>query len=140
MGAKFTVVIMAVASLVFAVPGMDYPWTGFWLALFTASMAFSFHVLPFVDWEKSNGELSRLWNDLRNECELEEMKVCTKTQNDSVGMHRVERLGELQKKAYALIARNNTPNQATSCIIEDQKTRHATSRSSILFGLDDCFG
>lgn len=109
-GVKAAVCILTVIGLVLAVPGIDMPWTGLWMAIVSACAAFVLNIVPIGDWEKEHGEMFRLWSDLRSDCENEELKTCSSAEEDTVPKHAAERLLDLQSKSNALHAMERNPN------------------------------
>jgi hypothetical protein len=99
--------ILAIAGVVLAVPKLDLAWPGFWVALASVVVAAVLNIFAIGDWEKSHGELFRLWNDLEADSLAQEQK--TYDLDDPPDAHHLERLQEMRTKMIALNAAEPAP-------------------------------
>jgi hypothetical protein len=122
---KIVVVIMTVVSLVMSVPGFDYPWTALWLAVISSVAAFAMNIIPVGDWDKEHSEMYRLWSDLRSDVDAEELKVCMKSEDDTVNGNVIDRLTELQTKSNALHSMERSVDRPflEQCLNEETASR-----------------
>lgn len=130
---KAILAILTVIGLVLSVPQIDLPWTDLWFAIAIAFIAFFMNIVPVGDWEKEHGEMFRLWSDLRNDCDVEGIKVTLKAEFVSVPSHYEERVMELVGKANALHAMERFPNVwfLKRCQQDESIRRHSVQPATV---------
>lgn len=106
-GIRILVGILAIGGAILAVPKLDCPWLGFWIAVLSALAAAILNILPVGDWEKKHLQLSQGWSDILKTANAEEFKTCCL--EDQPDAHRFERLHELLAEMESLNAMEPTP-------------------------------
>jgi hypothetical protein len=95
---RVVVGILAVVGLILSVPGVDAPRAGLAIAIVSLVAAAILNIVPVGDWEKTNGEMFRLWSGLRKDAVLLENKTCDKDDDkDAYSAYCDHLLGLIQK-------------------------------------------
>jgi hypothetical protein len=105
---RILVGILAITGAIFAVPQMDRPWLGFWVAVVSAVFATVLNIVPVGDWQKFHAQMFQRWSDLQREATVEEFKMCER--EGEIPAHCVERLQELLSEMESLHAMEPAPS------------------------------
>lgn len=117
---RAAVAILAVISLPLAVKD-EPPW-GLVLAIGSLAIAVVLNIYLVGDWEKSHGELFKLWSDLRHDAEAEELKSVDLGDDDQAPAYTMQRLHELVNKQHSLDSMESFPNERFLNKCQDSET------------------
>jgi hypothetical protein len=107
---RIVVGALAVGGLVLAVPGMSFsPDAGLWVAIVSLVAALVLNIIPVGDWEKTHGELFRLWSYLRKDVVQNELKTWDAEDDKDATKAASEHLCELTLKAADLDTQEPAP-------------------------------
>jgi hypothetical protein len=105
---RILVGVLAITGAIFAVPQLNYPWLGFWVAVASAIFATVLNIVPVGEWQKFHTQMFQRWSDLQRDATTEEFKTCEHEGN--IPDHCVSRLQELLSEMESLHAMEPAPS------------------------------